>query len=148
MLAQDDIKNKLITCTYTPYYTNIVIHCTLVLPVQIFLCLSQIKPHFLLFFQFLLYQARNFLTEKCIHNSPTLQLSAGFFLGRKPDLLKDTQWAKVSFLHWLLAFVKLSKKPTMWLPRDTNDFINAKGHARKKPLLAGYLLASLVFLLK
>ena len=39
MLAQDDVKNKLITCIYTMYYTNIVMHCTLVLTVQNFLCL-------------------------------------------------------------------------------------------------------------
>lgn len=95
-LAQDDIKIKLMTCIYTLCYTNIVIHCTLVLPVQIFSCLSQIKSHFFIIFSIFVISSQELsyriLFQKnvsIIH--PTLQLRGRIFVGRKPDLIKDTQ---------------------------------------------------------
>ena len=39
-----------------------------------------------------------------------------------------------------LSFVpRDEKKPTTWLTSGTNDYVNTKSHARKKPLLAGCL---------
>ena len=59
---------------------------------------------------------------------------------------KVTLRAEVSLL---LAFTKPSAtrrlvvglfyKPTTRLTSDANDLVNAKSHAREKPLLAGYL---------
>ena len=44
----------------------------------------------------------------------------------------------VEICFWLNLAVKGLNKPTWWLTSDSNDFLNAKGRAREKPLLSGY----------
>ena len=56
---------------------------------------------------------QNFIPEKCIHNSPYTTAERKNFCRKETRLDKRYPVSKGFFLAWLLAFVKLSKKPTM-----------------------------------
>ena len=47
-------------------------------------------------------------------------------------------WLSLAFTKSFASLVRRTYKPATRLTSDSNDFLNAKSHAREKTLLAGY----------